>query len=117
MTRAARGAPCEPIFDSCETGTTCHPTMGTCVAMRIESRLGQPCGARGDEFVTCDLLAGLECFSTGCDHPAPRIDHPQPVRAVQRGDREAGARPDIHQPFPGQALDRFAATRTLGHKR
>ena len=42
---------------------------------------------------------------------APRIEHPQPVAGMQRRDRHAGARPDLEQAFPGEALDRLAHRR------
>ena len=37
--------------------------------------------------------------------------HAQPVAGMQRRDRQAGARPDVDQTFPGQPLDRLAHRR------
>lgn len=81
--RAELGAPCEPMLDSCETGAVCQADSATCVALRVESTLGEPCGAQGDEFVTCDVTEGLVCGrSAACVREVSRPGEGEPCAGI-----------------------------------
>ncbi len=59
-------------------------------------------------------LAGDEAGGRAGQHhldAATRVEDAQPVAGMERSDGDAGARPDVEQAFPGQALDRLAHRR------
>lgn len=62
------GEACDPSSDSCEPGSFCQwsdPGVGTCVAVRMETRAGEDCGFFATEMVVCDARAGLACTIEG----------------------------------------------------